>query len=400
MRKLFSIAIMIALLLFNTSSRAEIASGTCTENISWTLSDDGVLKITGSGDMPDFNGSTPWQGSEISIYEVEIGEGVTSVGDWAFNACCNLKSVNMPVGITSIGNGAFYGCSSLSSIKIPKEVTYIGYGAFSGCSTLYGIIIPEGVTIINNATFRGCSNLYYVIIPEGVTSIGDRAFSGCSCLSSVNIPNSVTVIGSNAFSGCNFTSINIPEGVTSIGYSAFSGCHNLTSINIPEGVTTIKKDTFNGCTSLKSVIIPASVTTIEECAFFLCYVHYVTCKSYNPPTMGYNAFMPYITSFTIYRGAYEAYKKDASWSKFIDYVLFMNDETDIKSVNTRGVMVNVADGVVTLCGLDSGESVSFYTTNGQKISSVKAVEGVASCATSEKIIVAKVGELSISIMNR
>lgn len=355
MRKLFSIAIMIALLLFNTSSRAEIASGTCTENISWTLSDDGVLKITGSGDMPDFNGSTPWQGSEISIYEVEIGEGVTSVGDWAFNACCNLKSVNMPVGITSIGNGAFYGCSSLSSIKIPKEVTYIGYGAFSGCSTLYGIIIPEGVTIINNATFRGCSNLYYVIIPEGVTSIGDRAFSGCSCLSSVNIPNSVTVIGSNAFSGC---------------------------------------------TSLKSVIIPASVTTIEECAFFLCYVHYVTCKSYNPPTMGYNAFMPYITSFTIYRGAYEAYKKDASWSKFIDYVLFMNDETDIKSVNTRGVMVNVADGVVTLCGLDSGESVSFYTTNGQKISSVKAVEGVASCATSEKIIVAKVGELSISIMNR
>lgn len=134
--------------------------------------------------------------------------------------------------------------------------------------------------------------------------------------------------------------------------------------------------------------------------FFLCYVHYVTCKSYNPPTMGYNAFMPYITSFTIYRGAYEAYKKDASWSKFIDYVLFMNDETDIKSVNTRGVMVNVADGVVTLCGLDSGESVSFYTTNGQKISSVKAVEGVASCATSEKIIVAKVGELSISIMNR
>ncbi len=110
--------------------------------------------------------------------------------------------------------------------------------------------------------------------------------------------------------------------------------------------------------------------------------------------------MPYITSLTIYRGAYEAYKKDATWSNFTDYVVFMNDETDIKSVNTRGVMVKAADGVVTLSGLDDDETVTFYTTNGQKIGGMKAVNGMASCATSEKIIVAKVGEQSISIMNK
>jgi len=110
--------------------------------------------------------------------------------------------------------------------------------------------------------------------------------------------------------------------------------------------------------------------------------------------------MPYITSFTIYRGAYEAYKKDAAWSKFTDYVVFMNDETGIKTINTRGVMVKAADGVVTVSGLNSDEMVTFYTINGQKICCVKAVDGVASCATSEKIIVAKVGEQSVSIMSK
>lgn len=110
--------------------------------------------------------------------------------------------------------------------------------------------------------------------------------------------------------------------------------------------------------------------------------------------------MPYITSFTIYRGAYEAYRKDAAWSKFTDYVVFMNEGTGINIVNTRGVMVKAADGVVTLSGLDNDETVAFYNTNGQKISGMKAVNGMASCATSEKIVVAKVGEQSISIMNR
>ena len=155
-----------------------------------------------------------------------IPDGVTSIGDWAFNGCSGLADIVIPDSVTSIGDYAFGDCSSLSSVVIPDSVTSIGAWAFFCCSDLADIVIPNSVTRIGDSAFCDCSSLSSVVIPDSVTSIGAWAFSSCESLTSIIIPDSVTSIGKCAFYDCSsLTNIVIPDGVTSIGYSAFEGCN-------------------------------------------------------------------------------------------------------------------------------------------------------------------------------
>ncbi len=202
---------------------------------------------------------------------VIIPDGVTSIGDYAFEGCESLASITIPDGVTSIGDFAFIGCESLASITIPDGVTSIGYRAFHECKSLTSITIPDGVTSIGNDAFFGCKSLTSITIPDGVTSIAGRAFYGCESLTSITIPDGVTSIGYRAFHECkSLTSITIPDSVTSIGNYAFDGCESLTSITIPDGVTSIGYDAFYGCKSLMSITIPDSVTSISNGAFRGC----------------------------------------------------------------------------------------------------------------------------------
>ena len=299
-----------------------IASGECGkngDNLTWVLTEDGTLTISGSGEMENYTDSSvaPWYSNRTKILSavvepgvesvgnyafysclklasvslpggvksidesafqdcakltaVEIPEGVTSIGSSAFDGCSSLTSVTIPNSVTSIDGYTFYGCSSLASVTIPNGVTSIGGHTFYGCSSLTSVTIPDGVTSIDWATFYGCSSLTSVMIPEGVTSIGSDAFHECSSLISVTIPDSVTSIGSFAFSGCSsLTSVTIPEGVTSIDGNTFYKCSSLTSVTIPNGVTSIGSSAFDGCSSLASVTIPESVTSIGSSAFSGC----------------------------------------------------------------------------------------------------------------------------------
>ena len=262
----------------------------------------------------------------IYVVEGELKEGVTSIGNYAFNSCSsltnitfvddsqltsigegafqecnNLTSIEIPKGVTSIGEGAFNGCVSLTNITFvdDSQLTSIGHGAFQTCQNLTSIEIPSGVTSIGDSTFNTCSNLTSITFGDDsqLTSIGEWTFVYCDNLTSIEIPSSVTSIGERAFAYCyNLTSIKIPSSVTSIGKEAFQSCQNLTSIEIPSGVTSIGEWTFNGCVSLTSIIfandsqltsigdnafsdcdnltsieIPSSVTSIGVSAFARCY---------------------------------------------------------------------------------------------------------------------------------
>ena len=250
-----------------------IAHGTCGDNLTWVLTEDGTLTISGSGEMENYTDSSvaPWYSNRTKILSAVVEPGVESVGNYAFYACLKLASVSLPDGVKRIGPSAFQDCTRLTAAEIPDGVTSIGYRAFYGCSGLTSVTIPEGVTSIGSSAFSGCRSLTSVTIPEGVTSIDYYTFEDCSSLTSVTIPESVTSIGNSAFSGCSgLTSVTIPEGVTSIGSSAFSGCRSLTSVTIPEGVTSIGNSTFSSCRSLTSVTIPESVTSIDGNAFSGC----------------------------------------------------------------------------------------------------------------------------------
>ena len=248
-------------------------SGSCGENVTWTLTADGTLTISGTGAMTDYtyDSRSPWYSCRAYIKRVVIQQGVRAIGDYAFYYCENLTSVTIPDSVTSIGDYAFAYCVSLTSATIPEGVTSIGGDAFLGCTGLTSVAIPSSVTSTGFETFSGCTGLTSITIPEGVTSIGNYAFKGCSGLTSVTIPDSVTSIGGSAFSGCSgLTSVTIPSSVTSIGWSAFENCTALTFMTIPESVTYISGEVFSNCIRLAKVTIPKSVTSIGKNAFYYC----------------------------------------------------------------------------------------------------------------------------------
>ena len=283
-----------------------VASGKCGDNLTWVLTDDGVLTISGTGKMSDYPADTgaPWFGWRDQITSVVIKSGAASIGSRAFCQCNKLTSITIPDGVASIGDFAFSPCSSLASITIPDSVTTIGKMAFNGCKSLaddngfvivrdvlydyYGaggaaVTIPSGVTRIDNSAFFN-DTITGVTIPDSVTSIGNAAFYDCSSLKTATIPDSVTSIGNKAFSGCsNLTSVKIPASMTSIEDETFRGCSSLTSVEIPASVTSVGKSAFYGCTSLKDVYY----TSCSETGW-----KNITIGSYNDPLQ--NATVHYL----------------------------------------------------------------------------------------------------------
>ena len=244
-------------------------------NITWRLTEDGTLYISGQGDMLDYGDSdenepeAPWKYKTIK--KVNIERGVTSIGNRAFEGCSSLKSIEIPDGVTSIGSCTFVECSNLESIKIPAGVSWIGSSTFIRCSSLQTIEIPNTVTSIGQCTFEECSSLESIKIPAEVSWIGEWAFYKCSSLQTIEIPDNVTSIGQCTFEECSsLESIEIPDGVTSIEEHAFAGCSSLKNIKIPDGVTSIEEYAFEDCSSLESIEIPDGVTSIEDNVFGGC----------------------------------------------------------------------------------------------------------------------------------
>ena len=280
--------------LLNATIHFEAASpvgtGSCGENLTWSVDGDGILTISGTGAMWDYE-------------DVESeGGGWRTLAPWYDYAPTELV---FKEGVTQIGKSAFCGCDFKGSVTLPKGLTQIGAGAFLNCFNLTGVTIPQGVTSIGDNAFLNCRNLTSVVIPEGVTSIGVRAFGACYGLTSVTIPKSVTSIGEPAFSGClnnifvdegnaSYSSVDgvlfnkdhttliaypanradtaykIPEGVTSIGNWAFQTCWYLTDVTIPESMTSIGNYAFAWSDELNAITIAKSVTSIGKGAFSYC----------------------------------------------------------------------------------------------------------------------------------
>ncbi len=205
-------------------------------------------------------------GNSDKVISATIGQCAEIIDNSAFQYCINLGEITIPSNITSIGttfgdyhsNGAFMNCTSLSSVTLSDSVEFIGDFTFDGCYNLSSINLPSGLTTIGRSAFSNCSGLTNVIIPDSVTNLGNGVFYLCTNLESVHLPSGITSIPLAFFNYCySLSEITIPETVTSIGDTAFFNCTGLTSVEIPSGVTKIGVSAFNQCSGLTSITVNA-----------------------------------------------------------------------------------------------------------------------------------------------
>lgn len=348
-------------------------SGTCGANVTWDLT-DGVLTISGTGDMTDFTyeSPAPWYDIRESINTVVINSGVTSIGDRAFELCSNVTTVTIPNGITKIGDSAIRG-TKITSITIPTSVTYIGSGVFDGCRKLTSAFIPAGVTFMGSWVFDGCDDLTAIDVDaanenycsaDGVLFNKEKTqliqYPRSKTGTTYTIPNSVEWIGMDAFSGCDkLTSVTIPDGVEAIGFRVFLHCTGLTSITIPASVTSIDNNAFSGCTGLTSFV----------------------CLATTPPVCGTYCFDDVKKNIPVFvpKAALTDYTNNEAWSYFTNIQTFVAGGTC--GANLTWILGE--DGVLTISG--SGKMTNWGTgdaaawaSNRASIKSVNLEAGVTS----------------------
>jgi hypothetical protein len=175
-------------------------------------------------------------GNNMNLWNVTIGNGVVSIGDYAF-ASCPVTNLTMGANVRYIGNYAFYWCG-FSDVLLPDSVVSIGNSAFNQCS-LTNLTMGTNLTTIGNSAFSFCFGLKNVELSASITNIGSSAFANCGQLGRITfIPDSPAIIGSQAFSMSALTNVTLGANVISIGSSAFQNCYGLTNIyfcgNAPE----------------------------------------------------------------------------------------------------------------------------------------------------------------------
>lgn len=140
-------AVLLSLAAVLPAFAAEtVASGTCNDDgtVTWTLTDDGVLTISGAGALGDQTNSsddTDYLDYYDQIYSVVVEPGVTAIRANAFESCYYMQSVTLPEGLLSIGDEAFANCSSLKEVTIPASVIGVGQGAFAWCGSLTTVTV-------------------------------------------------------------------------------------------------------------------------------------------------------------------------------------------------------------------------------------------------------------------
>lgn len=296
------------------------ASGSCGKKVTYTLSDDGVLTILGTGAMTNFTytdndeSNRPWHSERESIRKVVIEEGVTSIGNFAFSFC-NVQEVTIPSTVTSIGKRAFMG-TPLSSVVIPEGVKTIGENAFWRCTSLQTVTVPASTTELGNHAFdtgeyydgsyhTQLTDIYYggsrqqwynagggdaapMVVTIHYNGATGDTIDGGKCGDNVSWKldknYTLTIYGTGAMydypinDNRDSTSpwpvwdvkrIDVQEGITTIGAYAFCYTGNATALSLPDSLTSIGQDAFCGFAGTE-IVVPDKVTSIGDFAFNGC----------------------------------------------------------------------------------------------------------------------------------
>lgn len=277
-----AIILIFAMIPLTTYAEETVASGTCGENLTWTLNTDGVLTISGEGAMTSYSANTaPWAANKDSIVSVVVEENVTSIGNYAFYSHSALESISIASTVTTIGEFAFYSCRVLNNVVIPEGVTALSGYLFYDCDGLVNLQLPSTLKTIQYYALADCQGFGDLVIPEGVTSLKGYALY-MSLWNTLYLPDSLTSISNYAFSNSGGVkgTITTPKNVTYLSEGLYCMCGNLKEVYVAEGVTAIDYNVFRYCYALTDIWIPESVTYIHNNAFYGCTASNITIHGY------------------------------------------------------------------------------------------------------------------------
>lgn len=262
------------------------------------------------GDSTGSIGNSSSQAADLStgrdkLVSLILPDGLTGIGNYAFNNCTSLIKVTIPLGIGTVNASAFTNCGGLDSlafigtqtslsVKLPvpdwvktadlsacTALTSLGGNVFANCTALETVILPESLTTINGNAFQGCTSLKALPEMPGIINISNSAFEGCTGLYSdtgcldLSEYAALRSLGDNTFRNCTqFTSFVFPSSLQTLG-AVFSGCtglvNGLTNADL-SACTALKTitGTFNGFTALISVTLPEGLETIGGNSFSSC----------------------------------------------------------------------------------------------------------------------------------
>ena len=257
-------------------TRPDTLTGTSTSEVQWTPTHNYaapggyVIKLAVSGEMGFYRYGGSSSNSALlsyssesdyrnvvyhkSVKKIEIGNGVTFIGERAFP---RLDSITIPNSVTSISSEGFRFCR-VCSITIPNSVTVIKGGTFANNPCLSSISIPDSVTSIGELAFYECSELRSVYIAAGTQGISFRMFNNCSALSGIVLPSTVTSIDQYAFGNCygmKFYDFTAATAVPTLKHtSAFSNIADDCEIRVPAALVNTWKAATNWSTYADHIV--------------------------------------------------------------------------------------------------------------------------------------------------
>lgn len=324
LRLIFAICFSLIVTTFAVVASAQ-ESGECGEFAEWSLDDNGVLKISGTGQMEDYTSyrTIPWYFMTDQIKEVVIENGITNIADYAFYQCENLEQVTFGDTVETIGAKAFGYCSSLKAIPFPDSVKTIGDSCFIGCSGVTELTLNKGVTSVGPGAFSGMNSLekiqwnaesigdfsmydqpfsrdmnastkltvtfgtgvtripayifsqygsvYKIVMSDSVEVVGAAAFDSCISLEEIVFSQNLKEIENNVFSGCTaLTGVILPDSVEKLGKSAFYGCKGITELSLGKNLKEIGEQAFYALEKITTISLPETLTMIGQYAFAYC----------------------------------------------------------------------------------------------------------------------------------
>lgn len=234
------------------------------ENLKWTLDNNGVLTISGSGAMKDYpryeNVRLDWYVRKKDIRSVVLDNRITHIGNYAFDKCTNIESVRYT---DYTGN---------AGVALPKSVTTIGVHAFSDTGVTGTLKLPDDLIAIGSHAFYHCGKLNGELkLPDTVKEIGGFAFNSCGFTGKLELPASLENIGNDAFESCSGLTgkLTFPSKMNEIKSSIFHET-GITEVVIPSSIKTVRDFAFNSCMNLKKVYLPTEIPKIYNRAFMNC----------------------------------------------------------------------------------------------------------------------------------